>query len=169
MDNDVAAAVEWLAARRDVDRAKMGLVGVSMGAEVAVRVAARRGDVRATVAEGLNGGAEDARAAGASWAALAQLYVLGAVGTLLTGESAGSDADFVARIGRRPLMLISAGRGVEADTNRVFARRAGAATEHWNLPDAPHASALRIDPQGYERRVIAFLDRALSVPPAPGR
>jgi hypothetical protein len=140
-----------------------------MGADVAVRVAARRrGDVRATVAEGLRGGASDASAAGESWPVVAQLAVLGAVGTVLTGESAGSDADLVERIPPRPLMLISAGTGVEADINRVFVRRAGGSTQHWNLPDAAHASAIRTDPQGYERRVIPFLNRALSVRPAPG-
>jgi hypothetical protein len=58
-------------------------------------------------------------------------------------------------------MLLSAGRSTEADANRSFARRGGPTTEHWNLPDAPHAQAARTDPGGYERRVIGFLDRAL--------
>ena len=170
MDDDVAAAVQWLAAHKDVSPNKVALLGVSMGAEVAVRVAARRrGDVRATVAEGLRGGAKDASAAGESWLGVAQLAVLGAVGSVLTGASAGSDADLVERIAPRPLMLISAGTGVEADINRVFVRRASGSTQHWNLPDAAHASAIRTDPQGYERRVIRFLDRALSVRPVPGR
>ena len=88
MDEDVGAAVEWLAARRDVSPEKVALLGVSMGGEVAVRVAARR---------------------------------------------------------------------------------AGEAAEHWNLPDAAHADAIRTDPRGYERRVILFLDRALSTRPASGR
>jgi hypothetical protein len=65
-------------------------------------------------------------------------------------------------------MLISAGTGVEADINRVLARRASGSTEHWSLPDAAHASAISTEPQAYERRVVAFLDRALSVRPAAG-
>ena len=55
--------------------------------------------------------------------------------------------------GRRP-----AGR---ARANEEYDRRGGDTTELWNLPDAPHAAALRTDPTGYERRVIGFLDRAL--------
>jgi uncharacterized protein len=165
MDEDVGAAVEWLAARRDVSPEKVALLGVSMGGEVALRVAARRGDVRATVAEGVRGNAEDAGAAGESWLGVAQIAMLGAVSSVLTGEGMGSDADIVEQIARRQLMLISAGRGVEAGTNRVFARRAGEAAEHWNLPDAAHADAIRTDPRGYERRVILFLDRALSARP----
>ncbi len=163
MDDDVAAAVDWLAARRDVDPGKVALLGVSMGAEVALRVAARHREVRATVAEGLNGGARDAAAAGQSFLAVAQIAVLGAVGTVLSGEDAGADVDLVERVAPRPLMLISAGRGAEAATNRVFADRGGAATEHWNLPDASHAAAIGTDTRGYERRVIPFLDRALAV------
>jgi hypothetical protein len=106
-----------------------------MGAKVALRVTARRRDVRATVAEGLNGGAQDAAA----------------------------DADLVEQVAPRPLMLISAGRGSEAATNRVFTDRAGAAAEHWNLPDASHAAAIGTDTKGYEGRVIPFLDRAPAV------
>lgn len=169
MDDDIAAAVRWLAARRDVDPQKVALLGVSMGAEVAVRVAARPPGVGATVAEGLRGGAMDASSAGESWVAVAQLAVLGALSSVLTGEGAGTDADLVERIAPRRLMLISAGSGVEVETNRVLARRAGASTEHWNLPDAAHASAMGTDPRGYEQRVIPFLDRALSVRSAPGR
>jgi uncharacterized protein len=168
MDGDVAAAVQWLAARTDVDPKKIALLGVSMGGEVAVRVAARRRDVGATVAEGLRGGPKDASAGGESWLGVAQLTVLGAVSSLLTGEGVGSDADLVERIAPRPLMLISAGTGVEADINRVFVRRASGSTEHWNLPDSAHASAIGTDAQAYERRVVAFLDRALSVRPAAG-
>ena len=59
------------------------------------------------------------------------------------------------RIAPRPLLLISAGRAAEAD----FARRTGAPV--WNLPDAPHGAALASDPEGYEQRVLGFLDRAL--------
>ena len=91
--------------------------------------------------------------------------MLGGVSALLTGEGAGNDGDLVARIAPRPLMLISAGTAVEADINREFARRAGPSAEHWNLPDAAHASAIGTDPRGFERRVVAFLDRALSVRP----
>ena len=167
LDDDIDRAVDRLAARADVNAAKIGLLGVSMGGEVALRVAARRRDVRATVAEGAMGGFEDASAAGASLPVVAQLAGLTLVSTLLTGENSDADADLVQRIAPRPLLLISAGRAIEADANRVFQRRARGSTRHWNLPDAAHGQAHKTDPAGYERRVIAFLDAALS--PAPPR
>ena len=162
LDDDIDHAVDWLAARPDVDRAKIGLLGVSMGGEVALRVAARRRDVRATVAEGAMGGARDAQLAGASLPVLAQLTGLTLVSTLLTGESSEADVDLVQRIAPRPLLLISSGRAIEADANRVYQRRGGATTQHWNLPNAPHGQAHKTAPSEYERRVIAFLDDALA-------
>ncbi len=162
LDDDLDPVVEWLAARREVDAKRIALLGVSMGGEVALRVAARRSDVRATVAEGAMGSFRDARLAGASPPEVAQLAALSAVGALLTGEGIEADADVVERIAPRPLLLISSGRAVEAGANAVFQRRAGRAAQHWNLPDAAHGQALKTDPAGYERRVIGFLDGALA-------
>jgi alpha/beta superfamily hydrolase len=162
LDDDVDAALDWLAARRDVDPRRIGLLGVSLGAEVALRVAPRRRDVRAIVAEGLMGGTSDAREAGVSLPALAQIAALSAVSDLLGGQRAGAgDAELVERLSPRPLLLISAGRSTEADVNADLLRRAGPSAQRWHLPDAPHGGAIEADPRGYERRVIAFLDDAL--------
>ena len=101
-----------------------------MGGEVALRVAARRRDVRATIAEGVMGsGAGDARTAGASLPVVAQIGALAAMSTVLTGERPEADLGLVERIAPRPLMLISAGRAVEARLNLAFVRRSGTATE----------------------------------------
>jgi pimeloyl-ACP methyl ester carboxylesterase len=162
MDDDVEAAVRWLAARRDVDPSRIGAVGVSMGGEVALRAAADHRGLRAIVVEGAMGGIGDMRAAGADPATIGALTVMTAVGDVLTGSHASaSDGDLVARIAPRPILLLSAGEGLEARATRSYVGRGGPATEHWNLPQAPHGSALRTDPAGYERRVVAFLERSL--------
>lgn len=57
LDEDVDAALDWLATRRDVEPRRIGLLGVSLGAEVALRVAPRRRDVRAIAAERFHGAA----------------------------------------------------------------------------------------------------------------
>jgi pimeloyl-ACP methyl ester carboxylesterase len=169
LDDDIDAAVEWLAACTDVDATRIGLLGVSLGGEVSLHAATRRRDVRAIVAEGVVGsGARDGNNAGAAWPVVAQLGALSMLTTALTGEGPDPpDVEIVERISPRPLMLISAGRAMEADANRAFQRRGGASTHHWNLPDAAHGSALRTDPEGYEQRVIAFLDGALVAARAP--
>ena len=167
MDDDLDSALAWLARRPDVEPGRIGALGVSMGGEVAVQAAARLRELRAIVAEGLRGGPSDASAGGSDPATVASLWGLFFVGNVLGGSwPPGSDAELVERIAPRRLLLISAGRGVEADANRVFAQRAGRAAEHWNLPAAAHAAALHTDPEGYERRVIPFLNRALLGRPA---
>jgi len=161
LDRDLDAAVDWLKARADVDADRIGALGVSLGAEVAIRLAARRPDLRATVAEGLQGSAPaDYRAAGQDVASDVQTTALLHVNALLAGGGApDSDGAVVERIAPRPLLLISSGTAAEARAAREFARRAGA--ELWNLPHAAHGAALTADPGGYDRRVAGFLNRAL--------
>jgi dienelactone hydrolase len=162
LDEDLDAAVAWLGRRADVDHRRIGALGVSLGGEVALRAAARRGDLRAVVAEGVGGsGPSDLRHGGEGPLALAQVAVMAAATRVLAGRGPGAtDAELVKRVAPRPLLLISAGPR-EAALGEYFARSGGPAVEHWNLPHAAHGSALPTDPAGYERRVTRFLARAL--------
>jgi hypothetical protein len=125
-------------------------------------MAARCLAVRAIVADGLIGGLSEAHDAGAPLPVTMQFAALFAVGALLGGQGAGpDDGELAERLRGRPLLLISAGRGLEADVNRDLARRAGPSARLWNLPQARHGGAIEAEPRRYERRVTAFLDRAL--------
>jgi pimeloyl-ACP methyl ester carboxylesterase len=63
LDDDLDAALDWLEARPDVHGGRIGALGVSLGGEVALQLAARRTDLRAVVAEGVMGGTVVARVA----------------------------------------------------------------------------------------------------------
>lgn len=54
--HDLRLAAEWLAARPEVDSARMGVTGVSYGGEMSVALAAMEPRMRAVVAEGFSGG-----------------------------------------------------------------------------------------------------------------
>jgi pimeloyl-ACP methyl ester carboxylesterase len=163
LQEDADAALAHLRRRPDVRPDRIGVVGVSLGGEIAVHAAARQPGWRAAVLEGVQGGSPaDLRASRpdpASWVAIAAVSGLGRV--LAGAGPPAPNVEQVRRIAPRPLLLLSAGRGTEARANAAYARRAGPAARRWHLPDAPHAAALRTDPAGYERRVIGFLDRAL--------
>src|SRR3712207_4048309 len=160
---DADAALAYLRRQPDVRAGRIGVVGVSLGGEVAIQAAAARPEWRAIVLEGVRGGSPaDMQASEpdpATFVALTTVYGLGRV----LGGSAPSAAnpELIERIAPRPLLLLSAGRGTEARANQEYARGGANTTELWNLPAASHAAALRTDPGGYERRVIGFLDRAL--------
>jgi pimeloyl-ACP methyl ester carboxylesterase len=162
LDDDLDAALAWLSRRADVDPGRIGALGVSLGGEVALQAAARRPELRAVVAEGVVGsGPSDLRHGGGGPLALGQIAVMAAATHVLAGGGPGaSDAELVERIAPRPLLLISAGPR-EARIARHFAARGGPTVRRWNLPRAEHGRALATDPAGYERRVTAFLARAL--------
>jgi hypothetical protein len=114
------------ARRPDVRGGRIGLVGVSLGGEVAIHAAARRPQWRATVLEGVQGGSPaDMRASKpdpASYVALTTLYGLGRV---LGGSGPARAQRRPGRAHRpRPLLLLSAGRGTEARANEEYRRRA---------------------------------------------
>jgi pimeloyl-ACP methyl ester carboxylesterase len=160
---DADAALAFLRQRADVRTGRIGLVGVSLGGEVAIHAAAQDPAWRATVLEGVQGGSPaDMKASEPDPATFVTLAAVYGLGRALGGPGPpGSNPEQIERIAPRPLLLLSAGRGTEARANKEYKRLGGPTTQHWNLPDATHAAALRTDPAGYERRVISFLDRAL--------
>ena len=72
--------------------------------------------------------------------------------------------DLVPRVAPRPLLLISAGRGVggEPELNPEYVRAAGESGALWTIPEAEHMGGIRARPAEYERRVTAFFDDALA-------
>ena len=160
---DTDAALAYLRQRPDVRAGRIGVVGVSLGGEVAIHAAARHPEWRATVLEGVRGGSPaDMKASEPDPATFAALTAVYGLGRVLGGSGpSASNPEQIERIAPRPLLLLSAGRSTEARANEEYKRRGGPTTELWNLPEASHAAALRTDPTGYERRVIGFLDRAL--------
>lgn len=160
---DADAAFAYLRQRRDVRDERVGVIGVSLGGEVAIQAAARDPRWRAVVLEGVQGGSPaDMQASEPDPATLVTLTIVYGLGRLLGGSGPpASNQELIERIAPRPLLLLSAGRGTESRANEEYKRRGGSTTELWNIPDAPHAAALRTDRAAYERRVIGFLDRAL--------
>jgi uncharacterized protein len=160
---DADAALAYLRSRPDVRAGRIGVIGVSLGGEVAIHAAARRPGWRATVLEGVQGlSPADMQASDPDPATFATLTALYGLGRVLGGSGAPApNPEEIERIAPRPLLLLSAGHGAEARANEEYKRRGAPTTELWNLPGASHAAALRTDPAGYERHVVGFLDRAL--------
>jgi uncharacterized protein len=163
LQQDADAALAYLRHRPDVRGGRIGVIGVSLGGEVAIDAAARHPEWRATVLEGVQGGSPaDMQASKPDPATFVTLTALHGLGRVLGGSGpSASNPQLIKRIAPRPLLLLSAGRGTEARANEDYKRRGGRTTELWNLPDASHAAALRTDPTTYDRRVIGFLDHAL--------
>jgi fermentation-respiration switch protein FrsA (DUF1100 family) len=162
---DVDAAVAFLRSRPDVEAARIGGLGLSVGGEVLLEAAADNPALAAVVSEGA--GERSVRetllrgAAGAL--TIPQRAVQTIAVTALSGNLPPPALDEVAaRIAPRPIFLIHAenGGGGE-DLNPDYFQAAGEPKELWKISGAGHTGGLDTQPQEYERRVIGFFDRAL--------
>jgi dienelactone hydrolase len=154
--------VAYLQARPDVDPARIGAVGLSMGGEEAIGAAATNAGLRAVVAEGATG--RDFADTGWRSGVTGTLTRLAAWTTYRTADMLSNASppiglrDGIVAMRPRPVLLIAGRDELRAD--RHLAAGSANATL-WELPDTPHTAARREHPRAWEARVVAFLERAL--------
>jgi dienelactone hydrolase len=169
-DADIKAAIAYLKRRPDVDPARIGGIGLSVGGELMLEAAADTSDLAAVVSEGAGArtfaeeqdepkhlGAVDkvidTAGTAVRWASVA----------VFSGRKPPTHlADLVPRIAPRPLLLIAAPHSKHGEElNRDYIRSAGASAALWEIPESKHVGGIRARPEEYERRVVGFFDRAL--------
>jgi hypothetical protein len=89
-----------------------------------------------------------------------------AAGVVLSDHLPPPDlADLMPRIAPRPVLLIRGMQGNDDEAlNRVSREAGGPTTTLWEIPRAGPTGGLSATSAEYERRVIAFFDRALRAP-----
>jgi uncharacterized protein len=161
-EKDAAAALDFLAERDDVEPGRVGALGLSTGADIAIDIAARRDDVKAVVADGSAAiGYEDIKAYTDDPLTRVPMWVLFKTIEVIQGRS-GPEKSLAEQIARShaPNLLISAGKP-EKEWGELYDKAGGARSQLWYLPAASHTAALKQYPEAYERRVISFLDTNL--------
>ncbi len=166
---DAEAALNY--ARQRLPDAELGLVGYSMGASIAVLLAARTPDIRAVVADSPFTGISEVVSYGVSRFRVPAVpaRVIVSLADALTGWRYGyrfgavRPIEAVAAISPRPLMLIHG----DADSlipvehaHELFAQ-AHEPKLLWIVPDVEHCGAYFADRAGYVARVVAFFDQYL--------
>jgi fermentation-respiration switch protein FrsA (DUF1100 family) len=164
-EKDVAGALGFVSARRDVDPERIGGLGLSTGANTLIEAAAEHRELKAVVAEGATARSftDYRNLAGIDIAAPYWLTFYAAT-RVFSGSSPGEPLkDLVSRVAPTPLLLIAGGQGIpqERDLNRIYAEAAREPVELWDLPEVGHTAAIRERPDEYERRVVGFFDDAL--------
>lgn len=161
-ENDAAAALDFLAERDDVEPGRIGVLGLSTGADIAIDIAARRDDVEAVVADGSAAiGYEDIKAYTDDPLTRVPMWVLFKTIEVIQGRS-GPEKSLAEQITRShaPHLLISAGKP-EKEWGELYDKAGGARSQLWYLPAAGHTAALKQYPEAYAQRVISFLDTNL--------
>ena len=167
-DEDIKAAIAYLQRRPDVDRDRIGGIGLSVGGELMLEAAADTGDLAAVVSEGAGARmfteemredrtpVDTALMAPSAWVKQAAISVF-------SNQAPPTDLkDLVGRIAPRPLLLIAAPElGVGEELNRGYRDAAGRSATLWEIPESHHVGGMAARPAEYERRVVGFFDEAL--------
>lgn len=163
---DVAAALAYLRERAEVEPDRLGVLGCSTGAEIAINAGAQFPELRAVIADApYYATARDAWPPYevADWLGWPVYPMLITFMEWRSGASAPlSLSEAVTRLSPRPLLLIAAGReGYEQWQAQRFYKLAGAPKDYWVVPEASHCGGPSVQPEEYEKRIITFFDQAL--------
>jgi fermentation-respiration switch protein FrsA (DUF1100 family) len=165
--DDVPAALEFLVGREEVDGDRVGVLGFSLGGQIALRAAAELEGLRAVVAEEPGFSTPEdlpwVKSPDERWVALA--YRLGFKGLeWWTGvRNPSGVVESLPRITPRPVLFIAAGPSEDSGhrTVRYFYESAGEPKEWWHLPEAGHGGVPQLRPEAYEERIVSFFNQAL--------
>jgi dienelactone hydrolase len=163
---DIDAAVAWLRRQPDVDPARIGGIGFSVGGEMMLQAAAGNSGLHAVVSDGagFRSVREELLYGPRAWfTSLPLQAVQSAALTVLTGTPPPpSLKEIVSRIAPRHTFLIYAGHGAGGEEfNPDFYAAAKTPRAIWKIPEAQHTRGYQARPHEYERRVVGFFDHAL--------
>ncbi|MDA0179997.1 hypothetical protein OJ997_06800 [Solirubrobacter phytolaccae] len=159
---DVKGAIAFLE-RQGVDR--IGGLGLSVGGELMLQVAAETPALDAVVSEGAGartmGDELDADLRWYDHVGAAISYGLRDLTLAIeTGETPPRRLDGLVEQLRQPALLIAAPNSPNGERlNRRYTQ--GSNAELWEIPESAHIGGLRARPAEYERRVVGFFDRSL--------
>ena len=162
---DVDAALVFLQNRADLDPERIGILGFSIGGQIALRAAAQSDRLKAVVAD--DPGfvkIEDAPPPTSLYERV--LYLVNWIDTrgieLRTGVTAPPGVvEVIDDIAPQPLLLIATGQDLGRRLVRHFYDRAHMPKMLWEIPEASHGEQFAARPEEYEQRVVAFFDQAL--------
>jgi fermentation-respiration switch protein FrsA (DUF1100 family) len=168
---DVLGAWDWLTTDRAIPANRVGLLGESLGAAVAIIAAGEEPRVAAlwegsSYANYRTIATEEMNRRGYP------LFLLDAgvqMGRLMTGDDVTSknpDGE-IARLAGRPLFIVHGEADRRIDVHHAYDLAAAAAAggtpvQPWIVPRAHHSEAAFIDPARYEGRLVDFFEKALT-------
>jgi dienelactone hydrolase len=163
-DRDLKGALTYLRSRPDVDPRRIGGLGLSVGGEALLQTAAETSDLKAVVSDGAGSRSVREDTVRTTVRKLPEIVVSGVMTagmTLFSNQAPPPNLESLAGRIRVPVFFIYAERGAGGEGNNPkYYAATRAPKQLWRIPTS-HTHGLSAKPAEYERRVIAFLDRAL--------
>jgi alpha-beta hydrolase superfamily lysophospholipase len=164
--NEVRAAFDYLLTRTDVEPQRIGILGHSLGAVIAIRTAAQIPEIALVVSESgfislqENTGEIIPALTGQAAAPLVGWFVDRESGVPISEVNTLLDAP---KIAPRPMLFVhgESDNVVNVSNSRRLFEAAGEPKELFTIPNGGHADFIQADPAGYEARLIAFLEAHL--------
>jgi fermentation-respiration switch protein FrsA (DUF1100 family) len=167
---DLISAVDYLTTRADVDRGRIGALGISLGGSTTLLAAANDPRIKAIVDD--SGFSDAPGAIESSFEHFVGLpaFPFAPITTAIAGWRVGINVkrirpvDVVARIAPRPLLIIHCmgDRVVPPVHSERNFKAAGEPKSIWRIPTGGHIDGHTVARQEYERRVIEFFDQGLA-------
>ena len=169
---DVGGALEFLNARDDVNPHQIGILGCSIGGQIALQGAVYYPQIGAVWADGPSTvRAQDiSRPTNPIYGLLVVAnYMLDWMYEMkLDMDAPMPMIGIIGDIAPRPIMLVggdipSPFIGIEGDHLRLYAQHAGSNAELWVIPEAYHCDGPVQRPEEYATRMVEFFDTAFEI------
>ena len=164
--NDVPLALSYLHTRSEIAPQRIGILGFSIGGQIALRAAAQSDQLKAVIAE------EPGFARISDVPDIPTLEDKFYVVSYWLGENWLSlrtrvpipegVVDGLPRIAPRPILFIATGQDYGRALVMYFFGRAGESKQWWEVPETTHGGSMQARPNEYEATIVNFLDRALA-------
>jgi uncharacterized protein len=162
---DVGAALDFLSNREDVDPDRIGILGFSIGGQIAIRAAAEYEQIKAILADDPGFVTVDDAPPPAN---VKQKFIYlvswidGRCVSLWTGIPIPPGVPgALSHISPRPIMFIDTGQAEGRALIRYYFEIADEPKELWEIPEANHGAQFMARPLEYEERMVTFFNNAL--------
>ncbi|MBI9045285.1 MAG: alpha/beta fold hydrolase [Anaerolineaceae bacterium] len=162
---DVHTALEFLSNREDVNADRIGILGFSIGGQIAIRATAEYEQIKAIIAD--DPGfvtVDDAPKPTNTKQRIMYLvsWIDGRCVSLWTGIPIPPGVtDVMGDISPRPIMFIDTGQGDGRVLVRYFFEVADEPKELWEIPETFHGNQFNARPLEYEEKMITFFNDTL--------
>jgi fermentation-respiration switch protein FrsA (DUF1100 family) len=166
---DLEAWYQFLLTQEEVDPAKIGILGNSMGGSLAIQYAAHNERIKAVVVQSAFSSLDDTVSTSVEAFTGLPAFPFGPMIVFWAEVELGEDSslinakEWIAQISPRPILLLHGGRDLMIDqksAERLF-QAAGEPKELWIEPELGHTEFDLVMPEEFESRVVGFFDRNL--------